>query len=100
MAADYFLSGVQAIATSGELVGCDKTGSRVGAWPHGAAHLILVCGANKIVPTLDEALRRCQEYALPLEDQRARRAYGISSAIGKYVIHITISDAECQATVF
>jgi len=86
VAADYFLSGVQAIAESGEIVGCDKTGSRVGAWPHAAAHLILVCGANKIVPTLDEALRRCREYALPLENQRAQRAYGTPSAIGKYVI--------------
>ncbi len=33
VAADWFLSGVQAIAETGELVGCDKTGSRVGAWP-------------------------------------------------------------------
>jgi len=86
VAADYFLSGVQAIAESGEVVGCDKTGSRMGAWPHAAAHLILVSGVNKIVPTLDDALRRCREYALPLEDQRARRVYGTPSAIGKYVI--------------
>lgn len=86
VAADYFLSGVQAIAESGEVVGCDKTGSRTGAWPHAAAHLILVSGANKVVPTLDDALRRCREYALPLEDQRARRVYGTPSAIGKYVI--------------
>ena len=26
-AADYFLSGVQAIAESGEIIGCDKTGA-------------------------------------------------------------------------
>ncbi|MDI6720192.1 MAG: lactate utilization protein [Methanomicrobiales archaeon] len=86
VAADYFLSGVQAIAESGEIVGCDRTGSRVGAWPHATAHLVLVCGANKIVPTLDEALRRCREYALPLENQRSQRVYGNPSAIGKYVI--------------
>ena len=86
VAADYFLSGVQAIAESGEVVGCDKTGSRTGAWPHAAAHLILVSGANKVVPTIDDALQRCREYALPLEDQRARRVYGTPSAIGKYVI--------------
>jgi len=86
VAADYFLSGVQAIAESGEVVGCDKTGSRMGAWPHAAAHLVLVSGANKIVPTLDDALRRCREYALPLENQRAQRVYGTGSEIGKYVI--------------
>ena len=86
VAADYFLSGVQAIAESGEVVGCDKTGSRMGAWPHAAAHLILVSGTNKIVPTLDDALRRCREYALPLENQRAQHAYNIGSYIGKHVI--------------
>ncbi len=86
VAADYFLSGVQAIAESGEVVGCDKTGSRTGAWPHAAANLILVSGVNKIVPTLDDALRRCREYALPLEEQRAQHVYGTGSYIGKYVI--------------
>jgi hypothetical protein len=84
--ADYFLSGVQAITESGEIVGCDKSGSRVGAWPHGAGHLIFVSGVNKIVPTLDDALARCREYALPLENQRALRTYGVPSAIGKTVI--------------
>lgn len=86
VAADYFLSGVQAITESGEIVGCDKGGSRMGAWPHAAPHLILVSGVNKIVPTRDDALRRCQEYALPLENQRAQRTYGTGSYIGKYVI--------------
>jgi len=86
VAADYYLSGVQAIAASGEVVGCDKTGSRMGAWPHAAAHLILVSGANKIVPTIDDALRRCREYCLPLENQRAQHVYGTGSYIGKHVI--------------
>jgi len=86
VAADYYLSGVQAIAESGEVVGCDKTGSRMGAWPHAAAHLILVSGTNKIVPTVDDALRRCREYCLPLENQRAQHVYGIGSYIGKHVI--------------
>jgi hypothetical protein len=62
------------------------SGSRVGAWPFGAGHLILVCGINKIVPTLGDALQRIREYAYPLEDARARRAYGTPSQIGKCVI--------------
>lgn len=85
VAADWFLSGVQAIAATGELVGCDKTGSRIGAWPYAAGHLVLVSGVNKIVPTLDDALVRCWEYALPIERQRAQRVYGTSSDIGKIV---------------
>jgi L-lactate utilization protein LutB len=84
--ADYFISGANAIARSGEIVACDKSGSRVGAWPNGAAHLIIVSGTNKIAPTLDHALRRVWEYACPLENVRAKRAYGAPSQIGKCVI--------------
>lgn len=83
---EYFLSGVQAIAMTGEIVGCDATGSRVGAWPFGAKNLILVSGINKIVPTLQDALKRIWDYAYPLEDARAIKVYGTPSAIGKYVI--------------
>ena len=84
--ADYFISGANAISRTGEIVACDMSGSRVGAWPFGAGHLILVCGINKIVPTLDDAFRRIREYAYPLEDARAMRAYGTPSQIGKCVI--------------
>ncbi|KLK88515.1 prespore-specific protein 3B [Methanoculleus sediminis] len=98
VAADYFLSGVQAIAASGEIVGCDKTGSRMGAWPHAAAHLILVSGTNKIVPTVDDALRRCREYCLPLENQRAQHAYNTGSYIGKHVI-LDREDADGRVTL-
>jgi len=84
--AEYFISGVNAIAQSGEIVACDRSGSRVGAWPFAAAHLIIVSGTNKIVPTLDHALHRVWEYAYPLENVRAKRAYGAPSQIGKCVI--------------
>ncbi len=86
VSADYFLSGVNAIAISGELVSCDRTGSRVGAWPFAAKHLLLVSGVNKIVPTLQDALKRIVEYVYPLEDARARIASGVPSQIGKFVI--------------
>ncbi len=84
--AEYFLSGVNAIAMTGELVSCDATGSRVGAWPFAAKNLILVAGVNKLVPTLEEALRRIREYSYPLEDARAKKASGMPSTIGKCVI--------------
>jgi hypothetical protein len=84
--AEYFISGVNAISETGEIVGCDATGSRVSAWPFAAGHLILVSGANKIVPTLDDALNRVRNIAFPLENARARKAYGIPSVIGKCVI--------------
>lgn len=86
VAAEYFLSGVNAIAMTGELVSCDATGSRVGAWPFAAKNLILVAGVNKIVPTLEDALRRIREYVYPLEDARSKKVSGTPSRIGKCVI--------------
>jgi L-lactate utilization protein LutB len=84
--AEYFLSGANAIAQTGEIVACDATGSRVGAWPFAAKYLILVAGINKIVPFLPDAVMRVWEYAYKLEDARARRALGSPSTIGKCVI--------------
>ncbi len=86
VSADYFLSGVNAVAMTGELVSCDASGSRVGAWPFAAHNLILVAGVNKIVPTVQEALKRIEEYAYPLEDARSKSVNGIPSQIGKCVI--------------
>lgn len=84
--ADYFLAGVNAIAMTGELAAADASGSRVGAFPFAAKNLILVSGANKIVPTLEDALARICEYAYPLEDARMKKSYGMGSRIGKMVI--------------
>jgi L-lactate utilization protein LutB len=84
--ADYFISGANAIASTGEIVACDASGSRVGAWPFAAGHLILVVGINKIVPTLEDALNRVWQYAYRLENVRALKAYGTPSMIGKCVI--------------
>jgi len=84
--AEYFLSGVNAIAMTGELVSCDASGSRVGAWPFGALHLILVAGVNKIVPTLSDALERIRGYVYPLENERSKIVNGVPSLMGKFVI--------------
>lgn len=83
---EFFISSVTAISETGEIVGCDASGSRVGAWPFAAGHLILVSGVNKIVPTLEDALNRVRNYAYPLENVRAQKVYGTPSVIGKCVI--------------
>jgi hypothetical protein len=86
VAAEYFLGSVNAIAESGELVACDASGSRVTAYPNAAKNLILVAGAQKITPSLETAIQRVREYVYPLEDERARKAYGMGSTTGKWVI--------------
>ena len=44
-------------------------------------------GLNKLVPTLNDGLRRAREVALPLQDQRMKRIGGSGSRIAKLVIY-------------
>jgi len=53
---------------------------------YGAQHVLFIIGAQKIVPDLDTAMRRIHEYSLPLEDARARDAYGMGSAVHKVLL--------------
>lgn len=84
--ADYFLSSVNAISQNGELVACDASGSRVTALPYAAKHVVLVAGTQKICADLEEAIQRVREYVYPLENKRAKEAYGFNSSLGKWVI--------------
>jgi len=84
--ADYFLGGINAIAATGELVAADRSGSRIGAYPFAASNVVIVSGVNKIVPTLSDALDRLESVAYPLENERAKEAYGVESAIAKQLI--------------
>jgi hypothetical protein len=83
---DIVIGSVSAVTASGSLIAVSATGSQLAAYAGGAGRAILVIGAQKIVPDLETALRRIEEYALPLETERARRLYGKPSAINKILI--------------
>lgn len=84
--ADHFLGSVNAIAKTGALVAADRSGSRIGAYPFAAATVTIVSGVNKIVEDLDAALDRLEAVAYPLENERAKDAYGVESDIAKQLI--------------
>ena len=48
--------------------------------------MILVIGGQKIVPDLATGLRRIYEYCFPMEDQRAREAYGVPSGVNNILV--------------
>jgi hypothetical protein len=83
---DVIVGSVHAITKQGEVVIASASGSQLGPYASGAGKVIWVVGSQKIVPSLDEAMRRIEEYALPLEDARAQLAYGQGSFIGKELI--------------
>ena len=85
-APDVMLGSVHAVTETGSLLAASMSGSQLGPYVTGAGRVILVVGTQKIVPDLEEGLRRINEYAFPLEDARAQAAYGIHSAVNKVLI--------------
>jgi len=84
---DYFLSSVSALAQTGEFVAADLTGTRVGGFLP-SKNLLLVVGSNKIVATKDDAIRRLEEYVLPLESARVRVVYKLPASAANNVLVI------------
>ena len=85
-APDVMLGSVHAVTETGSLLAASMSGSQLGPYVSGAGWVILVVGTQKIVPDLEQGLRRIHEYAWRLEDARAQAAYAIHSAVNKVVI--------------
>ena len=80
---DYALGSVHAVTRDGTLVIASASGSQLASYAWGAANVILLVGAQKLVPTLDAAHERIYQHSLKLEDARAQAAYGQHSSVGK-----------------
>ena len=85
-APDFQLNSVQAVTEDGHMVVVAMSGSQLGPIVSGAGRVVLVAGAQKIVPDLAAAFRRVEEYSYPIEDARAQQAYGVHSAINKMLV--------------
>src|SRR5205809_917097 len=83
---DYVVGSVHALTEGGSLLIASASGSQLGPLVSGAGHVILVIGAQKIVSDVATGLRRIYEYCYPLEDARARRAYGVPSGVNNILI--------------
>ena len=80
---DYALGSVHAVTRDGTLVIASASGSQLASYAWGAANVIFVIGAQKIVPDLEAAHQRIYQHSLKLEDARAQAAYGQHSYVGK-----------------
>ena len=83
---DYVVGSVHALTEEGSLLIASASGSQLGPLVSGAGHVILVIGGQKLVPDIATGLRRIYEYCFPLEDRRAREAYGVPSGVNNVLI--------------
>ncbi len=85
-APDWAVGSVHAVTADGKVLIASNSGSQLPAYAYGSAHVIWVVGTQKIVKNLDEGIKRIYEHSLPLENQRAQKAYGVNSNVSKTLI--------------
>jgi LUD domain len=83
---DFVVGSVHAVTEEGSVLIASASGSQLGPLVSGAGHVILVIGGQKIVADVRTGLRRIHEYCFPLEDRRAREAYGVPSGVNNVLI--------------
>jgi hypothetical protein len=81
--ADYSLGSVHAVTREGALFIASASGSQLASYVWGAANVIFVIGAQKLVSTAEAARERIFEHSLKLEQVRAYATYGFDSYVGK-----------------
>ena len=86
-APEFVVGSVHAVTEDGYVLIASNTGSQLPAYSFGALHVIWVVGAQKIFKNTDEGIKRIYEHSLPLESERAKKAYGVpGSAVNKILI--------------
>lgn len=83
---DYYLGSVHALSQTGELVIGSNTGSQLTHVVFSSPNLIFVVGTQKIVPTLSDAMKRLEDYVIPLEDANMKEKYGMGTMLSKVVL--------------
>jgi acyl-CoA hydrolase len=77
-APDIMVNSAHAVTEGGRIVITSATGSQIGPIASGAGKLILVIGSQKVVPDLDTAFRRIEDYVIPYEEDRLNVAHGVA----------------------
>ncbi len=85
-APDFVVGSVHALTQDGKVLVASNTGSQLPAYTYGAGHVIWVVGAQKIVTDINDAMARLQQHVFPLENARAKVAYGGDTSINKLAI--------------
>ncbi|TAL07473.1 MAG: hypothetical protein EPO00_09295 [Chloroflexota bacterium] len=85
-APDVFINSAAAVTEDGKILWASGSGSQLAPIANGAGRVILIVGAQKVVPDLATAFDRIEHYAQPLEDVRMQETYGMRSRVNKLLI--------------
>lgn len=73
LTSDVYVSSVNALSETGEMVNIDATGNRIAGSLFGHEKVYFVVGVNKVVPTLEDAIWRARNIAAPRNAKRLHR---------------------------
>ena len=85
-APEWVVGSVHAVTEDGKVLIASASGSQLPAYASGSSHVIWVVGAQKLVKDFDDGIKRLYEYSFPLEDERARKVYGMGSGVNKILV--------------
>jgi LUD domain len=85
-APDWVVGSAHAVTEGGSILIASASGSQLGPIVSGAGQVVLIIGGQKVVSDLETGLRRINEYCFPLEDIRARQAYGVPSGVNNVLV--------------
>src|SRR5687768_14474974 len=77
--ADYALGSVHAVTRDGALVIASASGSQLASYVWGAANVIFVVGAQKLVPTVEAGRERIFKHSLDRKSTRLNSSHGYIS---------------------
>ncbi len=83
---DYYLGSVHALSQTGEFIVASNSGSQLPHITYTSANLIFVVGAQKITETINDGLKRLDEYVMPLEDANLMQKHNIHTFPSKILI--------------
>lgn len=70
---DAYITSSNAVTMSGELVNTDGNGNRVAAMIYGPKKVYVIVGTNKLVSNIEEAQRRIELFAAPMNCERLNK---------------------------
>lgn len=72
-ASDIYISSVNGLAETGEIINIDGTCNRIATILYGHKKVYLIAGVNKLAPDYDSALHRARNIAAPLNAKRLNK---------------------------
>jgi len=98
--ADVSIMGLNAITVAGEIINTDGSGNRVAGLIFGPKKIIIICGTNKIVNSVQEGLDRIKKIAAPMNAKRLMRINKTTPCVvtAGHCVDCFVDDCICSAT--